>query len=65
MGHHRKGEPLNVDTLQMRQSQLFADLKIAMRTCFDNVINALCCKDVCCDAVLYEDIAYIHELWRS
>jgi len=35
------GEPLTVDTLQLRRSQLFAVLKIATRNRFDNDINVL------------------------
>lgn len=64
VGQRLNGAPLNVDTLQIRQSQLFAALKIAMRRCFDNVINALNSNDVCCDAVLYGDIANNYVLWR-
>ena len=64
VGRYRRHEPLNTNTRQLRRSQLFAALKIAMRTCFDNVINAMSGKEVCCDAVLRGDIAYIHELWR-
>ena len=57
-------EPIIVDTLQVCCSQLFAALKIAMRKCFDNVINALSSHEVCCDAVLHGDIAYNYGLWR-
>ena len=64
IGQRLIGAPLNVDTLQIRQLQLFAVLKIAMRACFDNVINALNSNDVCCDAALYGDIANNHVLWR-
>ena len=61
---HFKGAPLNADTLQIRQLQLFATVKIAMRSRFDNVINALRFKDVCCGAMRYGDIANNHDLWR-